>query len=112
LFFTPAVVPVTFTETVQLAPGARLAPLKLIDEDPSAAVAVPLHVLFKLPGVATTNPAGNASVNATPVSVKFAFVLLRVKVRLVVPFSGIDAAPNAFKMLGGLMTVRLAEDVD
>ena len=35
-----------------------------------------------------------------------------VKVRLVVPFSGIEAAPKAFKMLGGLMTVRLAEDVD
>lgn len=38
-------------------------------------------------------------------------VLLRVKVRLVVPFSGIVAAPNALVMLGGLMTVILADDV-
>jgi hypothetical protein len=112
LFFTPAVVPVTFTETVQLAPGARLAPLKLIDEDPSAAVAVPLHVVFRLPGVATTSPAGRLSVNATPFSVRLALVLESVKVRLVVPFSGMVAVPKALVMLGGLMTVRLAEDVD
>src|SRR6202045_3774575 len=112
LFFTPAVVPVTLTETVQLAPGASVAPLRLIEEDPSTAVAVPLHVLFRLPGVATTNPAGRLSVNATPFSVRLALVLESVKVRLVVPFSGIEAAPKAFKMLGGLMTVRLAEDVD
>ena len=38
-------------------------------------------------------------------------VLLTVKVRLVVPFSGIVAAPNALAMVGGLMTVRLADDV-
>jgi len=66
---------------------------------------VPLHVLFKLPGVATTNPAGRLSVKATPFSVRFAFVLLSVKVRLVVPFRGIETAPKALVMLGGLMTV-------
>lgn len=111
LFFTPAVVPWTFTETVQLAPGASDAPLKDTDIDPSAAVAVPLHVLFRLPGVATISPAGKLSLKATPFSVRFWLVLLRVNVRLVVPFSGIEAAPNALVMLGGLMTVKLAEDV-
>lgn len=34
-----------------------------------------------------------------------------VNVRLVVPFSGIDAAPNALVICGGLITVMLAEDV-
>jgi hypothetical protein len=110
LFFTPAVVPVTFTEIVQLAAGARVAPDKLTEEDPATAVAVPLHVLVRPLGVATTNPAGRLSVKATPLIVRFAFVLLSVKVRLVVPFSGIVAAPNALAIVGGLMTVRLAEE--
>ena len=38
-------------------------------------------------------------------------MLRRVNVRLVVPFSGMVAAPNAFAIVGGLMTVMLAEDV-
>ncbi len=70
LFFTPAVVPWTFTETVQLALGANVAPLKATEEDPATAVAVPLHVLVTF-GVATTSPAGRLSVNATPLSVRF-----------------------------------------
>jgi len=70
LFFTPVVVPCTFTETVQLAPGARLAPERLTVEEPAVAVAVPPHVLFRLEGVATAKPAGRLSVNATPFSVK------------------------------------------
>ena len=111
LFFTPAVVPWTFTETVQLAPGARLAPVKDTDDDPATAVAVPLQVVFRLFGVATTNPAGRLSVKATPFRVRFWLVLLTVNVRLVVPFKGIVAAPNALAIVGGLMTVKLAEDV-
>src|SRR6185437_15253138 len=111
LFFTPAVVPCTLTETVQLAPGANVAPLKDTDEDPSTAVAVPLQVLVRLPGVAPTSPAGRLSVNATPFRVRFWLVLLTVNVRLVVPFSGIVAAANALAIVGGLMTVMLADDV-
>ena len=111
LFNTPTAVPVTLTETVQLAFGASDAPLKDTDEDPSAATAVPLQVLFRLPGVATTSPAGKLSVKATPLSVRFTLLLLRVNVRLVVPFSGIVAAPKALVMLGGLMTVKFADDV-
>src|SRR6266853_1481650 len=102
-----AVVPWTVNEIMQLVFGATLAPLKLTVDEPSAAVAVPLHVLFRLPGVATISPAGKLSVKATPVSVRFWLLLLSmVKVRLVVPFSGMLAAPKAFAMCGGLMTVR------
>ena len=111
LFFTPAVVPVTFTETVHEAPGVSVAPLKLTDEDPPTAVAVPPHVLVRFGVEATTSPAGRLSVKATPFRVRFWLVLLTVNVRLVVPFSGMVAAPNALAMVGGLMTVKLAEDV-
>ena len=111
LFFTPAVVPCTFTMTVQLVPGASVWPLKLMLEEPATVVTVPVHVPLVLGGVATTSPAGKLSVKATPLSVRFTLLLLSVKVRLVVPFSGIVAAPNALVMLGGLMTVILADDV-
>jgi hypothetical protein len=108
LFFTPPVVPCTFNETVQLAPGARLALPRVAEEDPATAVAVPLHVLIRLLGVATTRPEGRRSVNATPLKVELTLLLLSVKVRLVAPFSGIVVAPNTFVIAGGLMTVRLA----
>ena len=70
LFFTPPVVPCTFTETVQVAPGAKVAPERLTADEPAAAVAVPPQVLFRFGGVATTKPTGRLSVNATPFSVK------------------------------------------
>ena len=38
-------------------------------------------------------------------------LLSMVNVRLVVPLSGTVVAPNALTMCGGLMTVRLAEEV-
>src|SRR6185312_3012579 len=70
LFLTPPVVPCTFTETVQVAPGAKVAPERLTADEPAAAVAVPPHVLFRFGGVATTKPTGRLSVNAIPFSVK------------------------------------------
>src|SRR5262245_14521645 len=107
LFFTPPVVPWTSTETVQLVPGARLAPVRLTEPEPPTAVADPPQALFRLGVDATTRPAGRLSVKATPVRVRFWLLLLSmVKVRLVVPFSGIVAAPKALTMCGGLMTVR------
>ena len=39
-------------------------------------------------------------------------VLLSEKVRLVVPFSGTVGPPNAFAIVGGLMTVKFALEVD
>lgn len=103
--------PVTLTETVQLAPGASVCPLRLTLEEPAVAVIVPVQLPLRPFGVATTNPAGRLSVKATPFRVRFTLVLLSVNVKLVVPFNGIVTAPNAFAMVGGLMTVRLAEDV-
>lgn len=66
LSLEPAVVPVTVSETTQEVPGLRLVPDRLTEEEPSAAVAVPLHVVVRFPGVATVRPSGRLSVNATP----------------------------------------------
>ena len=112
LFFTPAVVPVTFNEIVQLAPGARLAPLTLAEDEPLTAAAVPEQVEFRFAGVAATKPAGRLSVNAIPLRVEFALGFVRVNVRLVEPFSAMLAAPKTLVIAGGAMTVRLAEEVD
>ena len=70
LFFTPAVVPCTFTETVQEALAARVPLERLMLPDPATAVAVPPHVLLSAFGVATTKPAGRLSVKAIPVSAR------------------------------------------
>ena len=96
---------------MQLAPGASDAPVKDTDDDPATAVAVPPQVLLRLGVAATTSPAGRLSVNATPFRVRFWLVLLKLNVRVVAPFSGMEAAPKDFNMLGGVMTVKLAEDV-
>src|SRR5579859_1884392 len=79
--------------------------------DPATAVAVPPQVLFKALGVATTRPAGKLSVNAMPLSATPVFGLLIANVRLVVPFSGMLAAPKALVIDGGEATVKLAEAV-
>ncbi len=111
LFFTPAVVPWTFTETVQLALAANVPADKLTEPDPAAAVAVPPHVLFRFGVEATTSPAGKLSVKAIPVRLRLVFGFWMVNVSEVVPFSGICAAPNAFVIAGGVATVKLAEAV-
>src|ERR1700747_3365209 len=76
LFFTPAVVPVTFNETVHEALVPNVAPARLAEEEPTTAVAVPPQVLFKLLGVATTRPAGRLSVKATPLNVRPALLFV------------------------------------
>src|SRR5258708_4433045 len=111
LFFTPAVVPVTFTTTVHEALAASVPPERLAEPEPATAVAVPPHVLVNPLGVATTSPAGRLSVNATPFSVTPVFGFWIVKVSDVVPFSGIAAAPKTLVIVGGLATVRFAVGV-
>jgi hypothetical protein len=108
LFFTPAVVPCTLTETVQEALPARVPADRLTLPDPATAVAVPPHVLLIPLGVATIRPAGRLSVNASPVSARLVFGFVMLKVSEVVPFSGIVAAPKALVMEGGVATVRFA----
>lgn len=85
LFFMPVVVAVTLTEIAQELLPATVPPDKVIDPDPATAVVVPPQVVLSPLGVATTNPAGRTSVNATPVRL-FELELLMVKVRLVVVF--------------------------
>ena len=110
LFFTPAVVPCTFTETVQEPLAATVPPDKLTVEDPATAVAVPPQVLVRAFGVATTNPAGKLSVNATVSGMVLELVI--VKLSEVVPFNGILAAPKNLRIVGGAaVTVMLAEAV-
>ena len=109
LVYCPDAVPVTFTVAVHVPPAAMLPPLSEIFPDPATAVAVPLQVLTKPFGVATTMPAGSASANATPVSATaFATGLAMVKVNEVVPFNGIVDAPKALAMEGGATTLSVA----
>ena len=93
---------------MQDAPVATVAPERLITPVPAVAVTVPPQVLVTPAGVATTRVPvveGSVSLNAMPVRATVAFGLLMVKVRLVVPFSGMLAAPKAFEMVGGATTV-------
>src|SRR5437870_13539333 len=66
LFFEPVVVPVTLSEIVHEPLAASVRGDKLIEPDPAVPGAVPLHVLLRLSRFATTSPAGNWPVNATP----------------------------------------------
>ncbi len=112
LFFTPAVVPVTFTEKIQLAPPATVAPARLTLDAPAVAVMVPPPQLpVSAFGVETTRPAGNVSVKATPVRPVDAFGFVTVKLRLVLPPTAMEAVPKVLVILGGPVTLTLAFDV-
>lgn len=109
LFFIPPLVPVLLTVIVQEVFGARVAPVRLTEPEPETAVTVPAQVLVNPFGVETTSPAGSVSVNAIPVSgIVLAAGLVIVSVKLVEPFRGIVAAPNALVIVGGVATVRFA----
>src|SRR5262249_12364306 len=77
LLWTPAAVPVTFTEKEQPAPLASDAPDRLTLLPPAVALMVcPPHVLGVNPlGVATTRPEGKVSVKLTLVRATAGFVL-------------------------------------
>jgi hypothetical protein len=113
LTMLPADVPFTFRLNVHEPFAATLAPDKLTVADPAAAVIVPPPQEPLRPlGVATTIPLGNASVKPTPLSARaFAPGFVMVKLRVVVPFTGMVAAPNVLVMEGGTTTVALAEAV-
>jgi hypothetical protein len=106
LVFTPVEAPFTFTENVQEVLDARVAPVRLTEPVFCAAVIVPPpHVPVKPFGVATTSPPGSVSVNATPLSAAvFAVGFVMVKLRLVLAFTAIAAAPKDLLMLGGATT--------
>jgi hypothetical protein len=68
LFLVPAVVPVTFTENVQVLLAAMVPAERLTTPVPAVAVTVPLPQVPVSPlGVETINPAGSVSLKATPV---------------------------------------------
>jgi len=108
LFWTPACTPFTFTEMVHDPLGANPPPERLTEPDPAVPMTVPPQVLLRPLGVATTSPAGSASVNATPVSASVVLGLLIWKVSDVVAFAWMLAAPNALVMVGALATVSVA----
>jgi hypothetical protein len=112
LFFTPSVPPETFTLNVHDALAANVAPARLTLPDPAKAVIVPPPQLPANPfGVATTNPAGNVSVNATPVNPDEEFGLFTANVSEVEPFNATLAAPKVFVIDGGDATEILADAV-
>jgi hypothetical protein len=104
-------VPTTFTENVQEPPAAIVPPERLTTEKPETVpvVMVPApHDPVSPFGFATARPAGRVSPNPTPLIETVALGLVMVKVRVVVPFNWMVAAPNAFAMLGGPITVIVA----
>src|SRR6185437_15154950 len=111
LFFVPVVVAWILSETVHDPPAGMLPFVRLAEDAPAVAVAVPPQVLLRLGVGATTRPAGKLSVNASPVAAAPVFGFWMVKVSEVTPFSGICAAPNALAMVTGEATLRLAEAV-
>src|SRR5579864_313152 len=87
-----------FTVIVQTPTGVRLL-LKLMLPLPAAAAAEPPQVLMT-PGVAATcKPVGRVSVKLVLMATTFG--LLMLKVRVVVPFTGMEAAPKLLTICGG-----------
>src|SRR5438128_5237660 len=112
LTLMPPVVPVTFTPIVHEPLTANVTPLSETVPDAATATGVPPHVLVNPFGVATTIPAGNVSVNPTPVRAKaFPAGLVRVKVRVVDAVSAMTAFPKALVIVGGASTLIVAEAV-
>lgn len=112
LFFVPAVEPSTLTENVQLPPAASIAPERLTVEEPAKAVIVPPPQLPVRPlGLETIKPAGRLSVKAMPVRVVPVLGLSTVKLRVVVPFNGMLAAPKDLLSEGGATTITVFEPV-
>src|SRR5215469_13055275 len=108
LTLCPPVVPTTFTENVQEPPAAIVPPERLTTENPEMVpvVIVPAPQEPVRPfGLATASPAGSVSPKPTPVSPTVALGLVIVKVRVVVAFRLMLAAPNALAIDGGPMIV-------
>lgn len=100
--------PVTLTLTVQDVPGLKVAPDRDTEVDPPLPLAVPVHVLLRLLGVATTKFVGKVSVKATLFRVELALLLLTIRVSVEVAPKTMLVGAKDLVMLGGLMTVMLA----
>ncbi len=100
LTFNPAGVPVTFTEKIQPLLALNVASDKLTEPDPAVAVmAPPPQVPLRPLGVDTTRPAGRLSVKFIALCGPASSTLLIVKVKPVVPPTGMLATSNALLMV-------------
>src|SRR5258708_18448532 len=113
LLLSPGLVPVTFTEKVQVDPAAGDAVndplLRVMVLLPAVAVTVPLPQAPVSPfGVATTTPAGRLSVNAMPLSALAVFGLVMVKLSVLLVFNATLVGLKLLLMVGGATTVSLA----
>ena len=109
LLTMPPAVAATLREIVHEPPMGIVPPLRESEVLPEVApVNVPPQVLLN-PGVPVTcSPLLSVSLKATPVSTTvLADGLVRVKVREVVPPTGIFVAPNALLIVGGATTVTV-----
>jgi len=117
LFCTPVATLVTFKLKAQDALVDRLAPERLMLLPPGFAVSVPLlHEPLNPLGVEMTSPAGSVSVKPMPLNEAATFGFAMMKLRLVLPFSAIDATPKVLVMSGGTTlaggpTFKLADAV-
>src|SRR5579872_1122069 len=111
LFLVPAVVPVTFTETVQEALAASVPPDKLTLPDPAAAETVPPHELVNAGEAEMIRPAGKVSEKAIPLKETVLFGFPMVNVSEVEAFNGMLAALKALAIVGGAVTGALATPV-
>jgi len=116
LFFTPAVVPVTFTENVQVDPATGEAvsvpPDKLTVPLPAVAAIVPLPQEPVRFGVAAiTRPVGKLSANATPLNVLAVFGLLIEKLRVLLPFNGMLVGLSDLVIDTDWTTVKVATEL-
>ncbi len=112
---TPSCVLLTFTDKLHDWFGCKFAVAMLTLPDPATAVTTPWAAVLQVPaaplGVATTRPAGKVSVKPTPLIDVAALGLVIVNVRLVVPLTGMLAAPNTLLMVGGVNRPTLTEAV-
>src|SRR5271166_4640390 len=110
LVAVPAVLPVTFTEKVQLALAANVAPDRLTLLEPATAVMVPPPQLPVSPlGVATTTTEGSGSVKPIPLRLPVVLGLLIVKERTLFAPTLIVAGAKVFAMTGGFRTTQFSE---
>jgi len=110
---TPGVVAFRLTIIVHESLADSVAPARLMDDEPAAAVAVPPQLLLRLFGEATTNPEGSASANEIPESDMPGFGFSMVKKMEIVPFSATLLALKNLLIVGAsaAVTVSVALEV-
>lgn len=110
----PDVEAVILTDTAQVAPAARLPPLKLMVVAFAGAENVPPQVLVGAGVPATVIPEGRGSLTATPVSVEVSAAnAVSVSVKVEVAFGAMFAGANALVIEGGAFpdTTRLEPEL-